>query len=302
MKKGIFGLIVTAGLLLLVSCEPKNGPDAGSMSEHRTTPTPIVVPTCTPTASPTPDPATAPTVTPTIAPTEEPMPSVTAEPTEMPEITVVPTLEPTVTPTPSPSPKATNTPTPSLTPSPEPTATPTPSPSPMPMPTATPTPTPTPAVDPETLVTNGWQKSISIDEKYAIIFPEKFTESTVTRTENELQISYTCASEENIEFVVCYKMQQTVREVALDILAANGMIVDEVPEEKRVYYLWKLGDTMQCGVLIELPYPQSLLGTSFGEEEWITGVMQVVFSYPADSFEQYETEEYQYYVIKNGEE
>jgi hypothetical protein len=54
--------------------------------------------------------------------------------------------------------------------------------------------------------------------------------------------------------------------------------------------------------LIDVQYPQSLLGSAFGEAEWIDGVMQVLFSYPADKREIYETEQYGFYVVDNGEE
>ena len=336
MKKRIVGICIAAGFLLLVSCGIKNSVKPIGPTGDGNTPTPIVVPTCTPTVGAPSDPVLKPTATatPTTEPTAE-EPSPTAEPTKPVETTAPqeslipspePTLLPSVTPTPEPTmvlqetlmptpepttaSKETPPPVLSATPFPEPTAgssptpttalqeTLTPSPAPSPVPTAA----PTPEIAPETLVTNGWQKSIAIDEAYTIIFPETFHGSVMTRTDNELTIDYYSDKEPEIAFTVCYKMQKTVKEVALDIVAVNGMIIDEVPEEKRVYYLWKQDGIVYRGVLIERPYSRALLGNSFGEEEWITGVMQVIFTYPTELSEQYETDEYKYYVIENREE
>jgi hypothetical protein len=63
-----------------------------------------------------------------------------------------------------------------------------------------------------------------------------------------------------------------------------------------------VGNTVYHSVFIDVQYPQSLLGAAFGEEEWIAGVMQVVFSYPADIRDIYETEQYGFHVVYNGEE
>lgn len=149
---------------------------------------------------------------------------------------------------------------------------------------------------------NGWQKTISIDGEYYVIFPELYKECTVSKTDKELEIKYTCKEDETIAFAINYMMQQNLTDMVMDILGANGIVFDEIPGEKRISYRWQLGDTIYRGTLIEAQYPQYLLGTSFGEEEWITGVMETVFSYPAEQSEVYETEEYSYYVIENREE
>ena len=274
MKKKQISIIAVAGLLLLAACGPKEGIGPIKFDNNGMTPTPIIVPTCTPTATPSP----APGLHPTVAPTKTATPTPTA------------TMAPTVTPTPSPEP--TNTPTPS----PEPTVTSTPTPSP------TPSPSPTPTVNPEPLVNNGWQKTVSIDEKYQIVFPELFRDSQLSKTDRELANVFYCAEDAEIEFKIVYTMLQTKEYFIYDILAAGGSVVEDRPEEGRTTCLWQLGDRIYCEILIDAQYPQYLLGTAFGEEEWITGVMQVVFSYPADKRDIYETEQYSFYVIDNGEE
>ena len=97
-------------------------------------------------------------------------------------------------------------------------------------------------------------------------------------------------------------MQQKKQEMVYDILATNGLILEERPKEQRINCLWLNGNRMYHEILIDAQYPQSLLGTVFFEEEWVDGVMQVVFSYPAERRELYETELYSFYVVENGEE
>ncbi len=301
MKKKIVWIIM-AGLLLLASCKPKHGAGPIEMPADNNTPTPIVVPTCTPTAGPSPKPALHPTTDPTKKPTAEPTREVLPSPSPMPTVTPEPTMTLSPEPMSSPSPAPTLTPTPSPSPSPMPTATPSPIPSPTLSPSPTPSPLPTPTVNPELLVTNGWQKTISIDENYVIIFPELYNESAVSKTDRELAVRYSCNTKEDIAFEISYGMHQNLSDIVMDILGANGIVYDEVPGQKRISYRWRLGDTMYRGILIEAQYPQSLLGASFGEEEWVTGVMKIIFSYPVEQSAIYEAEEYSYYVIENREE
>ena len=97
-------------------------------------------------------------------------------------------------------------------------------------------------------------------------------------------------------------MLQSKETLIYDIITAGGQVTEDRPLEGRTTCLWQVGDKLHCGIFIDEQYPQSLLGTAFGEEEEISGVMQVVFSYPADQREIYETEQYSFYVINNGEE
>jgi hypothetical protein len=199
---------------------------------------------------------------------------------------------------PTETPKPTETPTPS----PEPTETPTPEPTETPTPSPTPSPSPTPTINPEPLVTNGWQKTVSIDEKYSIVFPEIFRESELSKTDRELTSAFFCKDDAEIELKIVYTMLRTKDYFIYDILSAGGSVVEDRPLEGRTTCLWQMGDRIYCEILVEEQYPQSLLGTSFGEEEWIPGVMQIVFSYPADKRDIYETEQYSFYVIDNREE
>lgn len=314
MKKRIIGAFAVMSLLLLVACEPKAGPFEGENSGN--TPTPAVVPTGTPMVTPSPVPVLRPTST----PTPSPRPSATPVPTQTVEQTITPTMEPTATPTvePTPTPAAeptaeptqaaeptvepTATPTPSPTPSPEPSPEPTPEPTMEPTATPTPSPTPTPTPDPEPLVTNGWQKMVSVDDKYRIIFPDVYRDSSVSKTDKVLTVSYFSAEHAEITFEIGYYLQRSREEFVNEILSAGGVIVEERPEEKRTSCRWQAENRVYFSIWIDEQYPQYLLGSSFGEEELVNGVMQVMFSYPADKCDIYETEQYVFYVVGNGEE
>lgn len=282
MKKLIMGIVMTAGLLLLASCGPKVDVNPVNPTGGAEIAATIVVPTCTPEAmiSPEatilPDPAT----------------------TKAPQVTVSPTSEPTI------RPEATETPVVMPTGTPEPTMEPTvrPEPTEPPEETPIPTPSPTPSVTPDTLVNRGWQKTISIDEKYIIIFPELFRESVVIKENNELLVKYTCPEEEAIEFSVSYLMQQNLQEVENEILGMDGTILEGSLGEKRVVLEWNENDMVYRAALWEEQYAQALLGGAFGEEEWITGVMQVMVSYPEERRAEFEAAEYNYYVEQNVEE
>lgn len=149
---------------------------------------------------------------------------------------------------------------------------------------------------------NGWQKTVSVDEKYCIVFPELFRDSKLSKTDRELSNVFSCAEDTDIEFKIVYTMLQTKEYFIYDILAAGGVVIEDRPSEGRTTCLWQSGNRMYCEILIDEQYPQFLLGDAFGEEESIAGVMRVVFSYPADKRELYEAEQYRFYVISNGEE
>lgn len=283
MKKRIVKAMAIAGLLLLAACGPKVNPNPVD-------PTPTTVPTATPVATPSPVPVLHPTAT----PTPSPKPSATPTPTNVPEPTATPVPTEAVSPTPEPT----------VTPEPTATPTPTPTPEPTPIPTATPTPSPipTPTPNPEPLVNNGWQKTVSVDDNYRIIFPEVFRDSAVEKTDRVLTVSYLSPENTEITFEISYHLQRTREELVNEILSAGGTITEERPEENRTTCYWQTENLIHRAVFIDEQYPQFLLGTSFGEEEWTLGVMQVVFSYPADKTELYEAEQYNFYVIDNGEE
>lgn len=324
MKKIVMGTIMVAGLLLLASCGPEENVGPIELTPPLYTPTPIVVPTCTPavtetpTAVPkvteaakptaTPEPLIEVTVTPepTIEPTAtpEPTPEPTVEPTATPEPTAEPTIEPTVTPEPTPEPTAEPTVTPE--PTPEPTAEPTVTPEPTADTTITPLPTitpgPEPDINPAQLVNNGWQKTISITEAHEIIFPDIFRESTVEKTDQSLEITYTCKENPEIAFSVIYRMQTNTEEVIAEMQTMEGTAFTGTLGTNRVTYLWEKEGFLYAGVLLEEQFERAVLGNVFGEEEWIDGVIQVVFTYPANSRTEYETADYGYYIIGNREE
>lgn len=290
-KKILLWSILTAGLLFLAACEPKT----------------VIEPTKVPEWEP-PTLAEQPQETPEVSPTSEVLPTITealVTPVETIQPTSIPTMSPTPEPVPTRMPELSPTPLPELpTSTPTPTAVPTEPPTNTPTPTATPTPTvtPTPTINPEPLVTRGWQKTVSMEEEYAIVFPEIFRNSTVLKTEKELLLEYMCEEDEDIKFSICYSMKQKLIEAVEEILLADGIIENMSEAELRVQYRLQKDGRIYCGILLENFYSKELLGNSFGDEEQITGVMEVVFSYPADRAEEYEAENYRFYVVKNREE
>ena len=297
MKKIIYGGMVLAGLLLLASCGPKENVGPIDFTNDNITRTPIVVPTCTPTVTPTPDSKEQPTVTPTKKPepTEELQPTETPEPTA--ELTPEPTAEPTVTPTKEP----TATPTPTEIPA-EPTIEPTPEVTPTIVPVLIPSPAPTeiPVLSTEDMVKNGWQKTVSIEETHQIIFPELFRESTVEKVGRELKTSYSCPEDKSVSFEIVYQMQKTVEEAVNELPA--GTILDGSLEEKQITYFWQENNTLYRGIFLEVLYPQYLLGDAFADNEQVVSTIRIVFAYPTEMRTTYETSEYNYYIINNGEE
>lgn len=304
MKKRILGVTAVTGLLLLMACGPKENVGPIEFSNGNITPTPIVVPTCTPTVTPTPDPANQPAVTPTevLKPTKAPDMTPTAAPTATPTVAPTATKAPTATPTPTAAPTAT----------PEPTALPTATPVPTEVPTATPTAVPTaiptavptkaPELSEDEMIKGGWQQTVSIEETHLIMFPECFRECTVERTGRDFIVSYTCPEDEAIAFTVAYRMQNTVKEALNEMFAMEDAVISATLEENQAVCLWQQDGMLYRGIFIGVQYPQTLFGSAFGEEEQIAGVMEVVFSYPADSSAVYEAPEYDYYVMENREE
>lgn len=295
MKKFKSWIVILAGLLLLASCNSKNNEGPLEMPKSPYTPTPIEVPTCTPSAEPTE--AAVMDSTATLIPTEMPVPT---------KVEPSPILTTVITPTATPEPTATLVPTatpvpteaePSPTPSPEPTPTVAVTPTATPEPTAT----PTPAVSPELLVLNGWQKSLSFDEKYTIIFPDVFCNSTLVKTEKSLEIGYTSPKDKEIGFTVNYTMNCTLEE-AVEAWLTTGSLIEINQAEQKISYLFYKDGKMHQGVLMEEQYAKDLLGLSFGEGEFVTGVMNIFFSYPEERSKEYQTEKYNYYVINNREE
>lgn len=314
MKKIVMSTIVLAGLLLLASCGPEENVGPIELTPPFYTPTPIVVPTCTPAV--TEIPTVVPIVTEAAKPTATPEPLIevtvtpepTIEPTATPEPTSEPTIEPTATPEPTPEPTLELVVTPEPTPEPmiEPTATPEPTPEPEAEATITSLPTATPSpesdVDPARLVNNGWQKTISITEAHEIIFPDVFRESTVKKTNQSLEITYTCKENTEIAFFVIYRMQTNTEEVIAEMQMMEGTAFTGTLGTDRVTYLWEKEGVLYGGVLLEEQFERAVLGNVFGEAEWIDGVIQVVFTYPANSRTEYETADYGYYIIGNREE
>ena len=77
MKKKTSIFIALVGLFLLAACGPKDDVGPIEFDNSGKTPTPIVVPTCTPEASPSPVPILHPTATPVATPTTVPEPAIT---------------------------------------------------------------------------------------------------------------------------------------------------------------------------------------------------------------------------------
>jgi len=313
MKKTVLGIVILAGLLLLVSCGPEVTSGPAPVTGSATTATPITVPTCTPTIIATPVPTAVPTAIPkttntplpsptavatTVTPTETPVPTNTPVPTAVPS--VAPTEQPQTSPTPAPADVSGPTAAPEPVATPEPTQAPEPSPTPVPaeMPSAT----PTPAMEPDLLVYHGWQRAESILGDYSIFFPEIFKKCITEKTDRVLRLSYQCEENREIEFRISYHIGQSLEETVTEILETGGMLLDDFAEEKKAVCLWQKEGILYRGLYTEAEYPQTLLGTSFGEQESVTGVMQVIFSYPAEHREQYEAAEYIYYVLENREE
>lgn len=110
-------------------------------------------------------------------------------------------------------------------------------------------------------------------------------------------IAYTCPEDEEIGFFISYNMMQTLEESMEEVLQEGGIIVEESTEEGLATYLLLINGQKYQGVLMEGQYSKTLLGTGFGEEEWINGIMNITFAYPEDREQNYQTEQYSYYVV-----
>ncbi|MGN0506679.1 MAG: hypothetical protein ACI4FZ_08965 [Lachnospiraceae bacterium] len=255
-------------------------------------PTPSNVPTPTPASVLTPTVSATPTVTPEALPSPEA--SATPTPTKKPETVPTQVPEPTETPVPTITPTLTPTPSPTIAPSP----TITPPPTIIPSPTPTLTPTPTPALNPLNLVHAGWQSMQDITMDHYIVFPECFDDSTIEKNAPILSFVYTSSKDETILFSVIYTIGQTYEAAVEEVYAREGLIEEHVPEERSFSYLLEEGETVFRGWVIEEYYSAKLLGSQYDKQE-ITGTMRVVFSYPIAVREQYETEAFRYYVVRD---
>lgn len=222
------------------------------------------------------------------------------EPTPGPETTENPS--PSVVPTPTQGPEPTETPEPTEVPASTGEADPTTAPAEETDPSGFLQPSPSPIPDTETLVYHGWQRAISIDEAYEIIFPERFCGSSLEKTDRELTVIYTDPSDERVIFRISYWMQTTLEDFLARMSLPESALVYDGTEENRVNGVWQIEGTMYRGSLIETRYAKELLGSSFEGEEWIPGVMEVVFSYPQEQQQDYETAEYDFYVMNLGRE
>ncbi len=278
VKKGIKLIVSIAGLALFCACT-KNVP------VETITPTNGITVTVTPSvteALQTPLPTTTPT----------------AVITKIPTITATPTLTPTLTPLPEPTNTESPTKEPTNKPTKKPTATPTLLPTKTPTVTVGVTITDVPVVDLEPLITNGWQSMVDISQTVQVIFSECFNDSKVTKSETTLEICYTSTQEKELQFQVVYSMQQTLQHILDTIAEQGGIVLEETIQEKSVSYQIEQNNRIYQGIALEQDYQKELLGDVFGDADSIIGTMQVVFSYPKEQQMKYETEPFQYYVVK----
>lgn len=236
--------------------------------------------------------------TPSISPTLRVENTQTPLPDFRPSGSVVPTKQPSPTQEPDAEPTLTLPPTdlPEPTKIPEPTQNEEPTSTPMPSPTKVPELTQDPVPDVAWLLQTGWQKTVDITEGYAILFPECFDESKVERTEQEILISYSSTEQTALRFVIRYTMQQTAQEALEQISDAGGIVSELSQEEKKFFYRLE-GDRIEQGIVIENRFGAALLGSSFGDEEYVVGTMQILLEYPEESRAEYESEKYQYFLV-----
>lgn len=148
---------------------------------------------------------------------------------------------------------------------------------------------------------NGWQKTRSIEDSFILIFPDLFRDSYLQKTEQTLKIGYTAPENPDVEFQVTYWMQQTLAEAEEKVLQAGGKLQQEAAEN-RIAYDFVQDAKLHQGFLYETQFSEELLGSAFGEEEPIIGVMWVELVYPESMAEEYQQEQYRFYVINNREE
>lgn len=151
------------------------------------------------------------------------------------------------------------------------------------------------------LVSDGWQKVKSIEDQFYIIFPELFCDSYLLRTNQKLLLGYTSTQKPEAEFQIVYTMQQTLSEAEEQLLLAGADLKQELEKNRTAYVFIEEGITHQ-GCLVEVQYSVELLGSTFGEEGSVTGVMRVELIYPEAETAEYQQETYHFYVIDNREE
>lgn len=239
--------------------------------------------TGTPMASPAPTPSPAFTPTPEVVATPQP----TAEPT--------PELQPTKEPEPAKEITPTSKPEPAPTKRPSPEPTKKVSPAPTKEAGLSPTPEPTPTIDPLPLVHAGWQNVLDITMDHYIVFPECFDGSAIEQKDSELAFLYTSSADENVKFSITYTIGQTYEEAAEEIYAQGGVIEGPSLGEKSFSYIIEKDDMVFYGWIMEEFYKKELLGEEYQDKE-TPGTMRVELCYPILLREQYETEEFRYYI------
>ena len=130
-----------------------------------------------------------------------------------------------------------------------------------------------------------------------IVFPECFDCSAIERENSTISFLYTSSMDENIKFSVIYHIGQAYQDAIEELYMRGGVIEEHLPEEKSFSYVIEEGDAVFYGLVIEEYYNEELLGEEYQNRE-ITGIMRVEFSYPILLREQYETEEFRYYVVR----
>lgn len=226
----------------------------------------------------------------------------TPEATSVPPVpTPEPTKEPPVFVTPEPTKEAAPSPTKEPTPVPTRQATPAPTEGAEPFPTKAPEETDlpilTPTINPLPFVHAGWQNVLDITMDHYIVFPECF-DCSVTEQENSvLAFVYTSSTDENVRFSVVYTIGQAYREAAEEIYMRGGVTEEHLPDGKSFSYVTEEEDIVFRGWVIEEYYNEELLGEEYQNKE-IPGTMRIEFSYPISLREQYETEEFRYYVVQ----
>lgn len=289
------GCILIAMTVFWSACTEKEGTPV--LSE--------VTPTVTVTTTPTLPPVSTQVVTPTIKPTKEP------ENTKKPTLTPTGELQQHITPivgvtvTMSPTPIPTSTPKPTVTPTTKPVLTVTPTVIPTPtnviepdvtptitpvltvIPTITPiqTVTPTPTVDPLSLVYAGWQQTEDLSGTRSLVFPELYDTVNLLQDKDYFTYVYTASKHPELVLEMSFYTEE-------DITVWKKKIAEQYPDVKikaqmgEVAYYTEEGDIFAAGVLYEYDYKS--LGVS--------GVMRIENRYPKQFREEYQKEQYAWYV------
>lgn len=276
---------VQEGTITITMPPPSITEPLGTATPEPTPTVPEVKPEVTPVVSPEPTPSPVLTPTPEIVATPQPTPTAELTPELQPTKEPEPTKELTLAPTPEP--------TPSKKPSPEPTKKV--SPTPTKEAELIPTPEPTPAIDPLPLVHVGWQNVLDITMDHYIIFPECFDGSEIEQKDFRLAFLYTSSTDENVKFSIAYTIGQTYEEAVEEVYAWGGVVEGHSPEGKSFSYIIEKDGMVFYGWAMEESYRKELLGEGYQDKE-TPGTMRVELSYPILLREQYETEEFRYYI------